>query len=90
MPPTISALLAARLDNLTREERAVVEPASVIGLVFPEAAVEALVPQALQSTVRATSRTSTGSSSSTRSRPTTTRCSGSTTSSSGTRPTRAC
>ena len=51
VPPTISALLAARLDNLTREERAVVEPASVIGLVFAEAAVEAMVPQALQSTV---------------------------------------
>ena len=37
VPPTINALLAARLDNLTREERAVVEPASVIGLVFAEA-----------------------------------------------------
>ena len=50
-PPTINALLAARLDALSREERAVVEPASVIGLVFAEAAVEAMVPQALQSTV---------------------------------------
>jgi class 3 adenylate cyclase/tetratricopeptide (TPR) repeat protein len=51
VPPTINALLAARLDNLTREERAVVEPASVIGLVFAEAAVEAMVPQSLQPTV---------------------------------------
>jgi class 3 adenylate cyclase/tetratricopeptide (TPR) repeat protein len=51
VPPTISALLAARLDNLTREERAVVEPASVIGLVFAEAAVEAMVPQLLIPTV---------------------------------------
>jgi class 3 adenylate cyclase/tetratricopeptide (TPR) repeat protein len=47
VPPTINALLAARLDNLTREERAVVEPASVIGLVFAEAAVEAMVPDPL-------------------------------------------
>jgi class 3 adenylate cyclase/tetratricopeptide (TPR) repeat protein len=51
VPPTINALLAARLDNLTREERAVVEPASVIGLVFAEAAVEAMVPTALMPTV---------------------------------------
>jgi class 3 adenylate cyclase/tetratricopeptide (TPR) repeat protein len=51
VPPTINALLAARLDNLTREERAVVEPASVIGLVFAEAAVEAMVPLGLQLTV---------------------------------------
>ena len=51
VPPTINALLAARLDNLTREERAVVEPASVIGLVFAAAAVEAMVPEPLQATL---------------------------------------
>jgi tetratricopeptide (TPR) repeat protein len=51
VPPTINALLAARLDNLTREERAVVEPASVIGLVFAEAAVAAMVPSPLMPTV---------------------------------------
>jgi class 3 adenylate cyclase/tetratricopeptide (TPR) repeat protein len=51
VPPTINALLAARLDNLTREERAVVEPASVIGLVFAEAAVEAMVPDPLMPSV---------------------------------------
>jgi class 3 adenylate cyclase/tetratricopeptide (TPR) repeat protein len=51
VPPTINALLAARLDALTREERAVVEPASVIGLVFAEAAVEAMVPAPLMPTV---------------------------------------
>jgi class 3 adenylate cyclase/tetratricopeptide (TPR) repeat protein len=44
IPPTIQALLAARLDLLSREERAVVEPAAVIGHVFWQAAVEALVP----------------------------------------------
>jgi phenylacetate-CoA oxygenase PaaJ subunit len=48
VPPTIHALLAARLDALTREERAVVEPASVIGLVFAEPAVEAMVPDGLR------------------------------------------
>ena len=51
VPPTIHALLAARLDNLTREERAVVEPASVIGLVFPGPAIEELVPALLRPTV---------------------------------------
>jgi class 3 adenylate cyclase/tetratricopeptide (TPR) repeat protein len=43
IPPSIHALLAARLDALPAEERAVVEPASVIGLSFPQDAVEALV-----------------------------------------------
>jgi class 3 adenylate cyclase/tetratricopeptide (TPR) repeat protein len=48
VPPTIEALLAARLDALAREERAVVEPASVIGLTFPEAAVATMVPEPLR------------------------------------------
>ena len=43
IPPTIHALLAARLDQLPDEERAVVDPASVIGLVFPQAALESMV-----------------------------------------------
>ena len=37
VPPTIQALLAARLDDLSREERVVLEPASVIGLAFAAA-----------------------------------------------------
>jgi class 3 adenylate cyclase/tetratricopeptide (TPR) repeat protein len=45
IPPTIQALLAARLDGLEREERSVVEPAAVIGHVFPTAAVRELVPE---------------------------------------------
>jgi predicted ATPase len=53
IPPTIEALLAARLDALSREERAVVQPAAVIGLTFPEPAVEALVPELLQRSVPA-------------------------------------
>ena len=43
VPPTIDALLSARLDLLAREERAVIEPASVVGGVFQLAAVGALV-----------------------------------------------
>jgi tetratricopeptide (TPR) repeat protein len=48
VPPTIHALLAARLDNLTREERAIVDPASVIGLIFSGAAIAELVPTPLR------------------------------------------
>ena len=45
VPPTIQALLAARLDYLEPDERAVVEPASVIGAVFVADAVRHLVPE---------------------------------------------
>ena len=34
VPPTIQALLEARLDNLQRPERAAAEPAAVIGWSF--------------------------------------------------------
>jgi class 3 adenylate cyclase/tetratricopeptide (TPR) repeat protein len=51
VPPTIQALLAARLDDLSREERAVVEPAAVIGLVFFRPAVEEMVPQQVRQSV---------------------------------------
>ena len=51
VPPSINALLAARLDHLAREERAVIEPASVIGLVFATAAVTELVPDVLRTSV---------------------------------------
>ena len=43
VPPTIQALLAARLDLLGPEERAVIEAAAVAGLVFPEDALHELV-----------------------------------------------
>ena len=46
VPPTIQALLEARLDNLARADRATVEPASVIGLEFARPALEALAPDA--------------------------------------------
>ena len=51
VPPTIQALLASRLDDLSREERSVVEPASVIGLVFFRPAVEEMVPQQVRPSV---------------------------------------
>ncbi|HEV2006966.1 MAG TPA: adenylate/guanylate cyclase domain-containing protein [Candidatus Limnocylindrales bacterium] len=43
IPPTVQALVASRLDALGADERGVVEPASVIGLSFPEDAVAELV-----------------------------------------------
>jgi class 3 adenylate cyclase/tetratricopeptide (TPR) repeat protein len=46
IPPTIHALLAARLDLLTREERAVIERGSVIGKQFQLRAVVDLSPPA--------------------------------------------
>ena len=39
VPPTVEALVAARLDALTPGERGVIEPASVIGLGFAREAV---------------------------------------------------
>ena len=48
VPPTIAALLAERLDGLSRQERAVVDPAAVIGLVFPAAAIAELVPDQIR------------------------------------------
>lgn len=44
IPPTIHALLTARLDGLRVDERAVVDVGSIIGLEFARDAVEALVP----------------------------------------------
>jgi class 3 adenylate cyclase/tetratricopeptide (TPR) repeat protein len=43
IPPTVQALVAARLDALQPEERAVVDPGSVIGLTFALDAVTELV-----------------------------------------------
>ncbi|HEX5591552.1 MAG TPA: adenylate/guanylate cyclase domain-containing protein [Candidatus Limnocylindrales bacterium] len=43
IPPTVQALVAARLDALAAEERAVIEPASVIGMSFAEEAIAELV-----------------------------------------------
>ena len=50
-PPTIQALLAARLDQLPDDEREILCHASVEGRIFHGGAVEALVPDALRSKV---------------------------------------
>ena len=52
VPPSISALLAARLDRLAPAERAVLERAAVIGQVFYLEAVERLCPEGLRPEVR--------------------------------------
>ncbi len=45
VPPSIQALLAARLDQLDASERAVLERGAVEGKVFHRGAVEALAPE---------------------------------------------
>jgi tetratricopeptide (TPR) repeat protein len=55
VPPTIHALLAARLDQLDLSERAVLERGSVEGRVFHRRVVEALGPDDGSATIRLTS-----------------------------------
>jgi DNA-binding SARP family transcriptional activator/tetratricopeptide (TPR) repeat protein len=52
VPPTIQALLSARLDRLSDEERTVIEAASVEGKVFHDGSVVARVAEALRPSVR--------------------------------------
>ncbi|MEX1278078.1 MAG: adenylate/guanylate cyclase domain-containing protein, partial [Chloroflexota bacterium] len=52
VPPTIQLLLAARLDRLESEERAVMERGAVEGKVFHIGAVTSLSPEAVRSQVR--------------------------------------
>jgi tetratricopeptide (TPR) repeat protein len=51
VPPSIQALIAARLDRLKDEERQVIERASVIGKIFYRGAVTELSPEPLRSEV---------------------------------------
>ena len=55
VPPTLRALLAARLDQLDEPERRVLERGSVEGELFHRGAVQALAPQEQQVTARLTS-----------------------------------
>ncbi len=48
IPPTINALLTARLERLDPEERAVIERASIVGRVFSWKAVSLLSPKELR------------------------------------------
>jgi class 3 adenylate cyclase/tetratricopeptide (TPR) repeat protein len=54
VPPTIQALLAARLDQLEPAERSVLERGAVEGRVFHRGAVQALAPEESQVTARLT------------------------------------
>ena len=51
VPPTIHALLSARLDRLGRDERAVIERGSVEGKVFHRGAVSELSSDALRESI---------------------------------------
>ena len=51
IPPTIQALLAARIDRLEPEERAVIERASVEGRMFHRGAVADLLPETARARV---------------------------------------
>jgi class 3 adenylate cyclase/tetratricopeptide (TPR) repeat protein len=48
VPPTIRALLAARLDGVPSDERQILEAAAVVGKEFTRGAVEALAPAELR------------------------------------------
>jgi len=52
VPPTLQALLAARLDQLDSAERRVLERGAVEGEVFHRGAVQALTPEEMQVTPR--------------------------------------
>jgi class 3 adenylate cyclase/tetratricopeptide (TPR) repeat protein len=52
VPPTLKALLAARLDQLERAERSVLERGSIEGELFHRGAVQALTPGEIQITPR--------------------------------------
>jgi tetratricopeptide (TPR) repeat protein len=52
IPPTIQALLAARLDRLGAEERAVIERSAIVGNRFWAAAVVGLSPEAERASVQ--------------------------------------
>ncbi len=54
VPPTIQALLAARLDQLDSAERTVLEHGAVEGEVFHRSAVQALTPEEPRLTTRLT------------------------------------
>ena len=48
IPPTVEAVLGARLDRLTAEERITIERAAIVGQEFPEEAVRELTPDTLR------------------------------------------
>jgi len=55
VPPTIQALIAARLEQLDDAERVVLERGAVEGRIFHQGALQALAPDEVQLTTRLTS-----------------------------------
>jgi len=53
VPPTIQALVAARLERLSIEERQVLEPAAVVGQIFYVEAISEISPEATPDTLQA-------------------------------------
>ena len=51
VPPTVQALIAARLDRLTAVERAVLERAAIVGKVFAASSIRALMSEVESGTV---------------------------------------
>jgi class 3 adenylate cyclase/tetratricopeptide (TPR) repeat protein len=51
VPPTIRALLAARVDRLSRQERTALERAAIQGETFDRGAVAALAPDSMRSSL---------------------------------------
>jgi class 3 adenylate cyclase/tetratricopeptide (TPR) repeat protein len=51
VPPTVQALIAARLDRLTPVELQVLERAAIVGKVFAASSIRSLVPEDLSGTV---------------------------------------
>ena len=51
IPPTLQALLAARIDRLEPGERAVIERASIEGRLFHRGSVQELVPESVRASV---------------------------------------
>ena len=51
IPPTIHALLSARIDRLEEDERAVIERASIEGRLFHRGSVQELVPEPVRADV---------------------------------------
>ncbi len=48
IPPTLHALMAARIDRLASDDRAVIERASIEGRLFHRGSVQHLVPEAIR------------------------------------------
>jgi predicted ATPase/DNA-binding SARP family transcriptional activator len=53
LPPTVAALLGARVDMLPNAERALIERAAIVGTQFDAAAIEQIAPEELRALIPA-------------------------------------